>query len=59
MAASWERLDLGDLGEDVAAEMHRAAPVSGLRERLGDRADRAGGDARAPRDLADVLDAAR
>lgn len=43
----------------VAVEMHRAAPVSGLREHLGDRVDRAGGDVRAPQNLADVLDAAR
>ena len=43
----------------VAVEVHRAALVFGLGERLGDRADHAGGDARAPRDLANVLDAAR
>lgn len=36
-------LGFGDLGKDVAVEMHRAAPVSGLREHLGDRADHAGG----------------
>ncbi len=36
-------LGFGDLGKDVAVEMHRAALISGLRERLGDRADHAGG----------------
>lgn len=34
-------LGFGDLGKDVAAEMHRAALVFGLREHLGDRADHA------------------
>ena len=36
-------LRFGDLGEDVAVEVHGAALVFCLREHLGDRADHAGG----------------
>lgn len=38
--------------------MHRAALVFDVGEDLGDRADHADGDTRAPQGLADVLDAA-
>ena len=63
MAATWERLDLGGLGQRVAVEAYRAALVFGPGEHLGDQAHQAGGlvageHAHASQDLADALDAA-